>query len=366
MDGKRTGLYEEHKNLGAKIVDYAGWEMPVQYEGLVPEHNAVRNEAGLFDVSHMGNISVTGKDALPFLDHLMTNDISKLNENQIVYTFMLYPEGGVVEDLLVYKTNDQKFNLIVNAANIDKDWDWVNEQKKNFDVELENLSPETSIIAIQGPRAQEILQKLTDTNLDDVKFFYFKENLKIDGVETLMVSRTGYTGEDGFEVYLENKNVVQVWKSILKAGEEEGIKPAGLGSRDTLRFEAMLPLYGQELSKDITPLEAGLKFFVKLNKDSDFIGKEALQAQVDGGLERTLVGFELIGRGIPREGYEVYKDGEKIGHVTTGYRSPTLGKNIGNALIKISEKEIGNEIDIMIRNKPVKAKVISKNFLKNK
>ncbi|OLS02107.1 glycine cleavage system aminomethyltransferase GcvT [Tissierella creatinophila] len=366
MDGKKTRLYEEHKNLGAKIVNYAGWEMPVQYEGLVQEHNAVRNEAGLFDVSHMGNISVKGKDALPFLDYVMTNDISKLNEHQIVYTFMCYPEGGVVEDLLVYKTNDEEFNLIVNAANIDKDWDWINEQKKDFDVELENLSPETAIIAIQGPKAQEILQKLTETKLDDVKFFYFKDDVEIDGVKTKMISRTGYTGENGFEIYLTNDDVVKVWNSLLEAGKEEGLKPTGLGCRDTLRFEAMLPLYGQELSKDISPLEAGLKFFVKLNKESDFIGKKALQAQADGGLERTLVGFELLGRGIPREGYEVYKNGEKIGHVTTGYMSPTLNKNIGNALIKISEKELGNEIDIMIRKKPVKAKIISKNFLKNK
>lgn len=366
MDGKKTELYEEHKNLGSKIVNYAGWEMPVQYEGLVQEHNAVRNQAGLFDVSHMGNISVKGKDALPFLDYLMTNDISKLNEHQVVYTFMCYPDGGVVEDLLVYKTNDEKFNLIVNAANIDKDWDWINEHKKDFDVELENLSPETAIIAIQGPKAQEILQKLTDTKLDDVKFFYFKEDVEIDGVKTRMISRTGYTGEDGFEIYLTNDNVVKVWNSLLEAGKEEGLKPTGLGCRDTLRFEAMLPLYGQELSKDISPLEAGLKFFVKLNKEPDFIGKEALQAQANGALERILVGFELLGRGIPREGYEVYKNGEKIGHVTTGYMSPTLNKNIGNALIKISEKDLGNEIDIMVRKKPVKAKVISRNFLKNK
>ncbi len=365
MDGKKTGLYEEHKKLGAKIVNYAGWEMPVQYEGLVPEHNAVRNEAGLFDVSHMGNISVTGKDALPFLEHLMTNDISKMNEHQVIYTFMCYPDGGVVEDLLVYKTNNEKFNLIVNAANLDKDWDWINEHKNNFDVKLENLSPETSILAIQGPRAQDILQKLTDTKLDDVNFFYFKENVKIDGANA-MISRTGYTGEDGFEIYLGNDDVVKVWNSLLEAGKTEGLKPAGLGCRDTLRFEAMLPLYGQELSQDISPLEAGLKFFVKLNKEADFIGKDSLQAQADGGLERISVGFELLGRGIPREGYEVYKDGEKIGHVTTGYLSPTLDKKIGNALIKISEKELGNEIDIMVRKKPVKAKVISKNFLKNK
>ena len=366
MAGKRTELYEKHKSMGAKILNYAGWDMPIQYEGLVPEHNAVRNEAGLFDVSHMGNISVTGKDALPFLDYIMTNDISKMKDNQVVYTFMCYPDGGVVEDLLVYKTNTEKYNLIVNAANLDKDWDWVNEQKKDFDVELENLSPETAVLALQGPKAQEILQKLTDLDLDEIKPFYFKEEVKVEDVNTMMVSRTGYTGEDGFEIYLSPEDSVKLWDQILEAGKEEGIKPAGLGSRDTLRFEAMLPLYGQELSKDITPLEAGLKFFVKLDKESDFIGKDALQKQVDEGLERTSVGFELLGRGIPREGYKVQKDGEEIGYVTTGYMSPTLGKNIGNALIKTSEKELGNEIDIMVRKKPVKAKIISKNFLKNK
>lgn len=366
MAGERTELYEKHKSMGAKILNYAGWDMPIQYEGLVPEHNAVRNEAGLFDVSHMGNISVTGKDALPFLDYIMTNDISKMKDNQVVYTFMCYPDGGVVEDLLVYKTNTEKYNLIVNAANLDKDWDWVNEQKKDFDVELENLSPETAVLALQGPKAQEILQKLTDLDLDEIKPFYFKEEVKVEDVNTMMVSRTGYTGEDGFEIYLSPEDSVKLWDQILEAGKEEGIKPAGLGSRDTLRFEAMLPLYGQELSKDITPLEAGLKFFVKLDKESDFIGKDALQKQVDEGLERTSVGFELLGRGIPREGYKVQKDGEEIGYVTTGYMSPTLGKNIGNALIKTSEKELGNEIDIMVRKKPVKAKIISKNFLKNK
>lgn len=367
MEVKKTELYEEHKNLGAKIVDYAGWEMPVQYDGLVIEHNAVRNAAGLFDVSHMGNISVKGKDALPFLNYLMTNDISSLNDNQVVYTFMCYPDGGVVEDLLVYKTNDEEFNLIINAANIDKDWDWISNYKKDWKVEIENLSPETSILALQGPKAEEILANLVDIELDKIKFFYFEKDVRINGVNTIMISRTGYTGEDGFEIYLKNEDVVKLWKKLLETGKEYGIKPAGLGARDTLRFEANLPLYGQELSKDISPIEARLKFFVKLDKEADFIGKEALQKQLDEGVQRSAVGFELLGRGIARENYEVYNDAdEKIGYVTTGYRSPTLNKNIGNALIKLSEKEIGNEIYIMIRKKLVKAKVINKNFLKNK
>lgn len=365
MEGKKTPLYDEHINLGGKVVNYAGWLLPVQYEGLVPEHNAVRNAAGIFDVSHMGTVNITGKDASSFLDHLMTNDISKVKDKQIVYTFMCYPDGGVVEDLLVYKYNNEKFFLVVNAANVDKDLEWIMEQKKDFDVDIENVSENTCILALQGPSAQKILQKLTDTDLSEVKFFYLEDNVSINGVN-VMISRTGYTGEDGFEIYVKNEDVVKVWNDLFEAGKEEGLKPTGLGCRDTLRFEAALPLYGQELSPEINPLEAGFKFFVKLKKESDFIGKEALNTQWEEGLKRTLVGFELLGRGIPREGYEVYKDGEKIGHVTTGYMSPTLKKSIGNALILTEEKELENDIDIMIRNKPVKAKIIDKNFLKNK
>lgn len=365
MDGKKTPLYDEHVKLKGKVVNYAGWLLPVQYEGLVPEHNAVRNEAGVFDVSHMGTISVTGKDAESFLDYLMTNDISKVKDKQIVYTFMCYPNGGVVEDLLVYKYNNEKFLLVVNAANVDKDLDWINEHKKDFDVEIEDLSPDTCILALQGPSARKILQKLTDTDLSQVKFFYLEDNVKVNGINA-MISRTGYTGEDGFEIYVKNEDVVKLWNDLLEVGKEEGLKPTGLGCRDTLRFEASLPLYGQEISPEISPLEGSFKFFVKLKKDADFIGKEALTKQWEDGLERVLVGFELLGRGIPREGYEVYKDGEKIGHVTTGYMSPTLKKSIGNALISTEETELGNEIDIMIRNKPVKARIIDRNFLKNK
>lgn len=365
METKKTQLYDEHINLGGKVVDYAGWMLPIQYEGLVAEHEAVRSTGGLFDVSHMGTIDVRGTDSTSFLDYLFTNDISKMKDKQIVYTFMCYPDGGVVDDLLVYKYNDERYYLVVNAANVSKDMDWIEKYSKDYDVEINDQSDETSIIALQGPIAEKTLQKLTDTDLSVIKAFYLEDNVIINGI-TAMISRTGYTGEDGFEIYTKKEDITKVWNDLLEAGKEDGLKPAGLGSRDTLRFEASLPLYGQELSKEITPLEAGLKFFVKLKKESDFIGKEALNKQWDEGLERVLSGFELIGRGIPREGYEVYKDGEKIGHVTTGYMSPTLKKNIGNALIKVSETEIGNEIDIMIRNKPVKAKIINKNFLKNR
>lgn len=363
MEAKKTPLYNEHINLGGKVVDYAGWFLPVQYEGLVAEHEAVRNAVGLFDVSHMGEITIKGKDALAFVDYLMTNDISKVVDNQIVYTFMCAPDGGVVDDLLVYRFDHDDFYLVVNASNSDKDYKWILEQKGDFDVEIINISDDVGEVAIQGPLAQKVLQKLTKTDLDKITFFTLDRKVDINGVEC-MVSRTGYTGEDGFEVYTTNEGVVKVWRDIMEAGKEYGIKPAGLGCRDTLRFEASLPLYGHEMSEDISPLEGGFKYFVKLDKESDFIGKEALNKQWKDGLKRKLAGFEMIERGIPREGYEIQKDGVKIGHVTTGYMSPTLKKNIGNALISPEFTELGTEVDIMIRNKPAKAKIISKKFLK--
>lgn len=365
MEAKKTPLYDEHVSLGGKIVDFAGWLLPVQYEGLVPEHEAVRNQAGLFDVSHMGAINVSGKDAEVFLDFLLTNDISKMNDKQIVYTFMCRSDGGVVDDFLVYKLSDEEYLLVVNAINTDKDYEWINEQKKDYEVVIDNQSDETAILALQGPEAVNILQKLTDTDLSKLKTFYLDRNVKISGVDAL-VSRNGYTGEDGFEIYTDNEGVVKVWNELLNAGKDLGLKPAGLGSRDTLRFEAMLPLYGQEISEEINPLEGGLKFFVKFNKESDFIGKDTLKKIWDAGLEKKMVGFEMVGRGIPREGYEVQKDGKTIGHVTTGYMSPTLKKSIGNAIIDSNETELGNEIDIVIRKKPVKAFVRDRNFLKSK
>lgn len=364
MEAKKTPLYEEHVKLGGNVVEYAGWYLPIQYEGLVAEHNAVRNAVGLFDVSHMGEVTVKGKDALAFVESLVTNDISTIVDNQVIYAMMCYPNGGVVDDLLVYRFNNEDFYLVVNASNVDKDFAWMVEHKGDFDVELENISDSVGEVAIQGPLAQKTLQKLTDFDLAKIEFFHLQRNVMIDGVDCL-VSRTGYTGEDGFEVYASNEGIVKVWNSILEAGKEYGIKPTGLGCRDTLRFEASLPLYGHEITQDINPLEAGFKYFVKLDKVADFIGKEELNKQWNEGLKRKLAGFEMIGRGIPREGYEIFKDGEKIGHVTTGYMSPTLNKNIGNALIKAEFTPLDTEIDIMIRNKPVKAKIISKKFLKN-
>lgn len=365
MEARKTPLYDEHVALGGKIVDYAGWLLPVQYEGLIPEHEAVRNKAGLFDVSHMGAINVTGNEALKFLDYLLTNDISKMVDEQVLYTFMCYPDGGVVDDLLTYKFADNDYMLVVNAANIEKDYAWILEQQKDFDVVTENVSDDTSILAIQGPEAVKILQKLTDTDLSSIEAFHLKRDVTVSGVKAT-ISRTGYTGEDGFEVYVDNVGVVKIWKDLMEAGKDLGLKPTGLGCRDTLRFEATLPLYGQEISDKINPLEGGLKFFVKLKKESDFIGKEALVKQDTEGLKRKMVGFELTGKGIPREGYEVQKDGKVIGHVTTGYMSPTVKKSIGNALLEIDEAVIGNEIDVIIRNKPVKALIRDRKFLANR
>lgn len=359
-DVKKTALFNSHQKYGGKLIEFAGWELPVQYEGIIEEHEAVRNAAGLFDVSHMGEVKAEGKGAFDFVQNLVTNDVSVLQDNQILYTLMCYPSGGVVDDLLVYKFDSEHFLLVINAANIDKDYDWMLNNKGEFDVELENISSRVSEVALQGPKAQQILQKLTDTNLNEIKFFYCRKNVQVDGVNCL-VSRTGYTGEDGFEIYTSNEDIEKVWDSILNAGKEEGIKPAGLGCRDTLRFEVALPLYGNELSKDITPLEAGLGFFVKLNK-SNFIGKDALVRQKEEGLKRKLVGFEMKDRGIPRHGYEVKAGDENIGFVTTGYYSPSLKKNIGLALIDSKYSDLGSEINIVIRNKTLKAHVTSKKF----
>lgn len=359
---KKTTLYDAHNKYGGKIIEFAGWLMPVQYEGIIEEHEAVRNNAGLFDVSHMGEVEVKGRDAFKYVQNLVTNDIGLLVDNQVIYTFMCYEDGGIVDDLLVYKFDEDHYYLVINAGNIEKDFEWMINNKESYEVEVVNISSEVSEVAIQGPKAQEILQNLTDFNLDEIKFFYCKRDVLIDGVKCL-VSRTGYTGEDGFEIYTENQYIEKIWDSILETGKPYGIKPAGLGCRDTLRFEVALPLYGNEISKDITPLEAGLGYFVKLNKES-FIGREALIKQKNDGLNRKLVGFELKGRGIPRHGYSVEFNGENIGVVTTGYFSPTLKKNIGLALIDSKYADLGTEIDILIRNKPVKAEVINKKFYK--
>ena len=313
-----------------------------------------------FDVSHMGEVEIKGSNAFEYVQNLVTNDISVLKDNQVLYAMMCYPDGGIVDDLLIYKFSNNYFYLVVNASNAETDYQWMIENIGNYDVKLDNISNEVSEVALQGPKAERILQKLTNTNLSEIKFFYCNREVFISGVHCL-VSRTGYTGEDGFEIYTSNENIEKIWNSILEVGKEHGIKPAGLGCRDTLRFEVALPLYGNEISKDISPLEAGLGFFVKLNKPN-FIGREALIKQKEKGLTRKTIGFQMKEKGIPRHGYEVTVKGEKIGFVTTGYFSPSLRQSIGIAIIDAKHAELGNSIDILIRNKPVKAEVISKKF----
>ena len=357
---RKTPLYEAHKALGGKIVDFGGWALPVQYSGILDEHHAVRERAGLFDVSHMGEIHVKGPDALAAIDHLVTNDCAKAKVHQLVYSPMCYPDGGVVDDILIYKLAEDDYWLVVNAANTDKDYDWVLGNVSGYDVTVENISPQVAQIAIQGPAAQGILQKITPCDLSSIKFFWCLPDVEVAGRKAL-VSRTGYTGEDGFEIYCKPEDVRHIWDTLLAEGKDEGIVPAGLGARDSLRFEVALPLYGHELSPEITPLEAGLGFFVKLKK-TGFIGKEALVAQKEKGLKRKIVGLELLGRGVPREGYPVMSDGKQVGHLTSGAFSPTMNKGLALALVAAEFTDIGTELAIEIRKKACPVKVVKTPF----
>lgn len=358
---KRTPLYEEHLAAKAKLIDFGGWEMPVQYAGVIEEHHTVRTKAGLFDVSHMGEVDVKGKDALPFVQNLITNDVTKIQEGQILYSPMCYSNGGIVDDLLVYRYSTEHFYIVVNASNTEKDYAWMLEQTQGYDVQLDNISAQVAQVAIQGPLAEQILQKLTSTDLLEIKYYWFKDG-EIHGVPCLL-SRTGYTGEDGFEIYMAPDQAAEIWRKILEAGQPEGIQPIGLGARDTLRFEAKLPLYGNELGSEISPLEAGIGFFVKLTKEK-FIGKEALEAQKEKGLTRKLVGLEMIERGIARSHYPIQKNGEEVGFITSGSFSPTLNKNIALALVRADLAEMGSPLEVMIRGKAVKAQIIPTPFYK--
>jgi aminomethyltransferase len=359
---KRTPLFPVYGRYGAKTIDFGGWELPVQFSSIKEEHEAVRTRAGLFDVSHMGEFVVKGSGSLAFLQKMMTNDVAKLTDGRAQYTLMCYEDGGTVDDLLIYKKADGEYLLVVNAANIEKDFAWLNEHAFGG-VQLENVSAEIAQLALQGPLAEQVLQKLANIDLSTLKFFAFQDNVDLQGVKAL-VSRTGYTGEDGFEIYCRAEDAIALWEAILEAGKEEGVIPCGLGARDTLRFEAALPLYGQELSKDITPIEAGLGFAVKTNKEMDFIGKEVLKKQKEEGTARKLVGIEMMDKGIPRHGYKVFANGEEVGFITTGTQSPTLKKNIGLALMKTEFAGLGSEVEVEIRGKRLKAKVIATPFYK--
>ena len=355
---KKTPLYESHLKAGAKMVDFGGWAMPVQYQGIIEEHKLVREEVGLFDVSHMGEITAKGPQALDFVQHLITNDAAGMTEGQAIYSPMCYENGGVVDDLLVYKKSNEDFLLVVNASNTEKDFAWMQQNvPTDMKVMLENISEQTAQLALQGPEAEEILQKLTGTDLSKLKYYHF-ENGQVAGRECL-ISRTGYTGEDGFEIYCAPEEAAVLWDKLF----DLGVKPVGLGARDTLRFEACMPLYGQELSAEITPLEAGFGFFVKLDKE-EFIGLEALKKQREQGLPQKLVGLEMVDRGIPRTHYALQINGEAVGEVTSGSYCPSLDKNLGLGFVKTEFSEAGREVDVMVRNKPKKAVIVKKPFYK--
>lgn len=361
---KRTPIYPEYKKLGAKTIDFGGWDLPVQYSSIKHEHHVTRNVAGLFDVSHMGEIRVKGPKSFLLLQKLLSNDLGKLIPKRAQYNIMCYDNGGTVDDLIVYMLEENDYLLVVNAANTEKDFEWINQHNPYDDKEVEimNLSDQYVQLAIQGPKSEEILQMLTDTDLNTIKFFHFRDDILFTNVKrNALVSRTGYTGEDGFEIYIHHEEGIKLWKKILSVGKEKGMEPIGLGARDTLRFEAGLPLYGQELSKDISPIEAGLSFAVKLNKEVDFIGKRALE-EIKKHKKRQLVGIEMVDKGIPRHGYAVYKNDREVGFVTSGTQSPSLGKNIGMAIIATEGIDIGEELFVAVRKRKVKAKVVELPF----
>lgn len=362
LSGNKTPLFPVYKESNGKTIDFGGWDLPVQFAGIKEEHNVVRTKAGLFDVSHMGEIEVKGSGTLAFLQKVMTNDVSKPKAGGCQYTAMCYEDGGTVDDLVLYKRSDEDVLLVVNASNTEKDYQWLLENKSE-DVIVTNVSDNYAQIAVQGPLAETISQRLTDVDLSEITFFKFKEGVKFAN-KSILISRTGYTGEDGFEIYCKPEDAADLWRALLKEGEQEGIQPCGLGARDTLRFEARLALYGQELTKDISPIEAGIGFAVKTDKQEDFIGKKVLKQQKEEGSPRKLVGLEMIDKGIPRPGYEVYKDGEKIGFVTTGTQSPTLQKNVGLALIDSNYKELATEVEVQVRKRRLKAEIVKTPFYK--
>lgn len=361
---KRTPLYPLYgHDPEVRCIDFGGWELPVQFSSILKEHEAVREVAGLFDVSHMGEFLVSGEQSLEFIQQVTTNDVAALQPGQAQYSLMCNERGGIVDDLLVYCLEEKRYMLVVNASNIESDWQWL-QQHVMDQVSLENISQDTALLALQGPAAESILAPHChgEVNLSELKPFHFLQNVRLFDVPVLL-SRTGYTGEDGFEIYGAAADAPVIWRELLKHGQSAGLVPAGLGARDTLRLEARLALYGQELSADITPLEAGLSTFVKLEKNS-FVGKEALLAQKSSGIPRALVGIEMVERGIPRTHYKVYADERIIGEVTSGTSSPTLKRHIGLALIERSYAALGTELMIEIRGKHVKAVVVRLPFYK--
>jgi len=395
MENKRTCLYDKHVALGALISPFGGFDMPIQYTDIKDEHNAVRTACGVFDVSHMGEVTVRGTDAERYVNHIFTNDVTDMPDGKILYGMMLYEDGGTVDDLLVYKMGKDDFFLVINAANIDKDWEWMQRQAESFDIDLRNVSDAYGQIAVQGPKSEEVVEQVLGLPCADLTFYTSKEvkseelrvkseeleikseELRVKSEElrfkneqehlnsslfplhsSLIISRTGYTGEDGFEIYGSHDFIRMLWDKLMDSGR---CKPCGLGCRDTLRFEVGLPLYGDELSAEISPIMAGFGMFCKLDKP-EFIGREALIRQKAEGVSRKIVGIELADKAIPRHGYAVMKDGEKIGEVTTGYHTISTDKSVCMALIDAAYAKLDTPVEIQIRKKVFPGKVVKKRF----
>ena len=359
---KRTPLYEQHRALGARLVEFGGWEMPLQYSSIVEEHRAVRSRAGLFDVSHMGELKVEGPGAVAFLQYLVPNDVARLAVQQALYTTLCLPNGNVIDDLLVYRLADTQYMLVVNAANIEKDFAWVEGQAKQFkDVHVFNQSDTTALLALQGPAAQAMLQPLADVDLSSIRYYHCTPGM-VAGANCI-ISRTGYTGEDGFELYCAPIDVTRLWHDLLNAGKSQGLVPAGLGARDTLRLEAAYCLYGHELDEQTNPLEANLGWTVKLQK-GDFIGRDALLHVKEHAPQRKLVGIETLERGVPRSGYLVYKQDQPIGALTSGGRGLTVNKDIGLGYVEAAHAAVGNTVQVDIRGKRTAAQIVALPFYK--
>jgi aminomethyltransferase len=359
---KRTPLYDRHVALGARMVEFSGYSMPVQYSGIVDEHGAVRNAAGLFDISHMGEFEVKGPEALAFLQHVATQDVATIGEGLSSYALLCRPDGGIVDDIFIYNLPDG-YMVVVNAANVEKDFAWMLDNIAGFDVVLTNISDQASMLALQGPRAEAILARATAEDVAELPFHGVTVGMLLGDIPGL-IARTGYVGEDGFELFVDDDNAARLWDGLLELGRGEGLKPCGLGARDSLRFEACLALYGHEITDDINPYEAKLGWVVKLDKPA-FVGDDTLRRIKQAGVQRKLAGFEMIGRGIARGGYKIHSVvGERIGFVTSGMPSPTLGKNLGLGYVPTELSREGSEFDVIVRDKPVRARVVKTPFYK--
>ena len=358
---KRTPLHDVHVKAGAKMVPFGGWDMPVQYAGIVEEHKAVRSAVGLFDISHMGEFEVAGAAALAAVQRLCTNDAAPLAEGQVQYSVLCYPEGGIVDDLTLYRLAGDRYMLTVNASNIDKDWRWVTEHEPGAG--WKNVSAETALLAVQGPKAEGLVQRLADTDVVSIRYYHFAPG-KVAGVPGL-ISRTGYTGEDGFELYVPAGEAARLWHALMEAGRPDGIRPIGLGARDTLRLEMKFALYGNDIDQTTNPLEAGLGWVVKPAK-GEFIGRAAIEALRARGVARKLIGFEMVERQVARHGYRILKDGTEVGVVTSGSFSPSLERGIGMGYVRAALAAVGSEWDVEIRGVGQRARVVRTPFVPSK